>query len=451
AGGAQGGSYQRPLLLLLDRSVDLVTALRHSSTYQALLDDMLDHRLNRVILDVDGGGGASGSGKSGGGAAAGKKRRTYDVDGETDSFYAAHKGAPFPEAIEANGTELAAVTQKEEAIRRKTTAAGINVDSAMAGGSALGAASAAAGAGGGTTQELAAAVESLPGLLEQKKALEMHTNILKAVMDVVAAREVPVYFEAEEDMVMTSRADKTRLQQLLGPGGKGSLRDKLRLLAVYCLAMRPASADMTELEGVLRDAAAAAGPAAAAEAARGLAALGYLRRQVSLQHLPTTQDAAAGGGGGGGGGASGEAPRSGPKYIQGLLAMAQTQATGLLAKAAATAGQLLSRANHTYVTSVVHSLLEHGEEDDSYLFLDPKLRGATVDVAAARARAPPPHDVVVFLIGGGNYAEFQNLQDYAARRGPAAPPLAITYGCTQLVNAEAFLAQLYKLGGHPPS
>ena len=62
--------------------------------------------------------------------------------------------------------------------------------------------------GGSNTRDLALAVESLPKLLQQKKALEMHTNILKAVMDVVAARQVPVFFEAEEEMISTSRADK---------------------------------------------------------------------------------------------------------------------------------------------------------------------------------------------------------------------------------------------------
>lgn len=35
------------------------------------------------------------------------------------------------------------------------------------------------GGGDEATQELAAAVESLPKLLDQKKGLEMHTNILK--------------------------------------------------------------------------------------------------------------------------------------------------------------------------------------------------------------------------------------------------------------------------------
>lgn len=39
----------------------------------------------------------------------------------------------------------------------------------------------AAAGGDEATQELAAAVESLPKLLEQKKGLEMHTNILKVV------------------------------------------------------------------------------------------------------------------------------------------------------------------------------------------------------------------------------------------------------------------------------
>lgn len=67
---------------------------------------------------------------------------------------------------------------QEEDIRRRTSAAGINADAATAG---LGGGGGLAAGGGGdeATQELAAAVESLPKLLDQKKGLEMHTNILK--------------------------------------------------------------------------------------------------------------------------------------------------------------------------------------------------------------------------------------------------------------------------------
>lgn len=57
---------------------------------------------------------------------------------------------------------------------------------------------------------------------------------------------------------------------------------------------------------------------------------------------------------------------------------------------------------------IVCSLLEYGEEDEAYLYLDPKLR-ERADPAAARARGPP-REVIVFMIGGGCYSEYQNLQ-----------------------------------------
>ncbi|CAM9431576.1 unnamed protein product [Ascophyllum nodosum] len=418
APGAAG--FQRPLVVVMHRAMDLVSMLRHNSTYQALVDDVLDHRLNRVTVEMDG--------KN----AQGKRLKTYDVDPEKDSFFRRFKGSPFPRAIEANGSELAAVTQKEEDIRKRTSAAGINADAASAGlgsGGALG----AGGGGEEATQELAAAVESLPKLLDQKKGLEMHTNILKAIMDDVAAREVPVYFEVEEEIISApTKRSKGRVQDLL-VSRKGSVRDKLRLLGVYCLATRPSVAELAELEEILKKSAASSGvEGAEQEAERGLGAITYLRKQVSLQHLPMQA------------GASGEESLSGTNQMfSGLFAKAQTKATGLLAKAAATAGQLLSRANNTHVTRVVESLLDNGEEDEAYLYLDPKLR-ERADLVAARSRGPP-REVIVFMVGGGCYSEYQNLQDFAQRRSQGAP-MSVTYGSTELINAEGFLEQLMELG-----
>lgn len=71
---------------------------------------------------------------------------------------------------------------QEEDIRKRTSAAGINADAATAGLGVSNALGGAAGGGDEATQELAAAVESLPKLLEQKKGLEMHTNILKVLL-----------------------------------------------------------------------------------------------------------------------------------------------------------------------------------------------------------------------------------------------------------------------------
>ena len=54
------------------------------------------------------------------------------------------------------------------------------------------------------------------------------------------------------------------------------------------------------------------------------------------------------------------------------------------------------------------------------------------------------NDAIVFMIGGGNYIEYQNLQDYAKTRS-TLPTKRIVYGCTELVNAPQFLEQVVQV------
>lgn len=44
-------NFQRPLLIVLDRNIDMATSLHHTWTYQALAHDVLDLSLNRVVID----------------------------------------------------------------------------------------------------------------------------------------------------------------------------------------------------------------------------------------------------------------------------------------------------------------------------------------------------------------------------------------------------------------
>lgn len=44
--------FSPPVLVILDRNVDLVPMLSHSWTYQALVHDVLDMKLNRVTVEV---------------------------------------------------------------------------------------------------------------------------------------------------------------------------------------------------------------------------------------------------------------------------------------------------------------------------------------------------------------------------------------------------------------
>jgi len=91
--------------------------------------------------------------------------------------------------------------------------------------------------------------------------------------------------------------------------------------------------------------------------------------------------------------------------------------------------------------------------NEEYRYLDPKsLRGGS---EVPRAKTPFT-DAVVFMVGGGNYIEYQNLQEYARSRnavgygsGVGMNPVAgkrVVYGCTQLSNASHTLKQLHQLG-----
>ena len=73
---------------------------------QALVDDLLGVHSNRVSVMVEKDGTET--------------MKHFELDSDNDSFWAAHRGSPFPEAIAANGEEVAEVTKKEEEVRKKT-------------------------------------------------------------------------------------------------------------------------------------------------------------------------------------------------------------------------------------------------------------------------------------------------------------------------------------------
>lgn len=76
-------SFQRPLLIILDRNVDMATPLHHTWTYQALAHDVLDLKLNRVVVEEPMGNTPTGGARS--------KSKTCQLDSK-DTFWMTHKG-----------------------------------------------------------------------------------------------------------------------------------------------------------------------------------------------------------------------------------------------------------------------------------------------------------------------------------------------------------------------
>lgn len=106
------GSFQRPLLALVDRNVDLGAMLQHTWTYQALVHDVMDYhtKLNRIVLPAEGGGGGAGQG-------AAQPAQSFDLDSSTDVFWSENRGLEWVEVAEASQQQLQQVSQEEESIR----------------------------------------------------------------------------------------------------------------------------------------------------------------------------------------------------------------------------------------------------------------------------------------------------------------------------------------------
>jgi len=75
------------VLLILDRKIDLVSVLSHGWTYQALVSDCLEMKLNRVTVTSP------------------QKKGAYDLDAN-DFFWAKNAANPFPQVAEDIDMEL---------------------------------------------------------------------------------------------------------------------------------------------------------------------------------------------------------------------------------------------------------------------------------------------------------------------------------------------------------
>jgi len=409
-------SLTRPLLVIMDRNSDLITPIQHASTYQALIDDLLTHNANRVEFVVT---------QDANGKRPKKTTKKFDLDPDKDPFYSNHKFQPFPEAIESNGVELQDVTQKEQQIRSKTANDGAPTTLDPLANTAA--------------NDLATAVDSLPALLDRKKQLEVHTSILQAVMNEVAARDVPQFYELEMALATgTYSKDPTEAKQnvleLVSDPTKGNIDDKIRLVLVFGLATTAKSADMDEVANAMKqglESSEGFDNTARKQLDAGIHAVQYVKQLRSMHMIPSmameemeSSQASSG------------------DMLSSLVSRASRQSTALFAKATAKMGNILGKTHKHRATQVVENLcdMKPNTEDDEYLYLDPKVKG-DVDINALRTMTRAPvRQVIAFMIGGGCYSEYQNLQMVANERR------TVSYGSTELVTPCQFLAQLEQLG-----
>ncbi|CAE7437298.1 SLY1, partial [Symbiodinium sp. KB8] len=219
---------ERPLLLLLDRSLDLCSMLTHPSSYGGFIADTLGLKGNRARIppSADAGAGARGE--------------AVDLDVRTDAFWEEFSAAPLPGAIEGNDAQLKALVAEERKLRHTAGEAETEGDTLV------------------NTTGLASAMDGLPALLRRKAQLQSHTKLLQALMDIVTSREIPLFYEAEDTptaarvypLLGVPQEEVTRVKAAAKAGaspnsgvnlgtvtrGKGAFMDRVRVAAMFLLS-----------------------------------------------------------------------------------------------------------------------------------------------------------------------------------------------------------------------
>jgi sec1 family domain-containing protein 1 len=203
----------RPLLLVVDRRIDLAGPLKHSASYNALIDEILGINSNQIQIP-DG--------------------KLFDID-RRDWFWRENSTKPFPKVAEA--VELALKTYKIEYDRVLQTTPGMTEDIMKSAGDVNSSNSTTTTL---TPEQLKIAINVLPELTERKRLIDTHLQISTALLDSIKTRDLGTLFNIEQEisnsyLTSTSQVSGNNIFSTLKDSKIGNSNDKIRFFLIFLI------------------------------------------------------------------------------------------------------------------------------------------------------------------------------------------------------------------------
>ncbi|KAK8244682.1 Sec1-like protein [Phyllosticta capitalensis] len=440
--GAAGHTpSSRPVLVIVDRNVDLIPMLSHSWTYQSLVHDVLKMHLNRITVEMP----VDETNPS-----KGVTKKSYDLNAN-DFFWSKNASAPFPNVAEAIDLELQKYKQDSDEITKKTGAA--SLDDLQNDSSA-------------SVKQLGAAITLLPELRERKGLLDMHMTILTALLKAIKDRQLDNYFQIEENITKHSKA---QILELIKDNEKGNEpMDKLRLFIIWFLSTEQ-EVSRTDMEGFDQALQAVGADTASLRYVKTVREITRMTMMSSAPSQPAQSSA------------SSDLFRGFSSLSNRLTDRFKDAGLGSNFENLISGVKNFLPANKDLtLTKITESIMDPQNASSSaiaktenYLYFDPRSANARGTMPpASQARNQPGGlggvgrgieasfgqrrqgftEAIVFTVGGGSMDEYGNLQEWAKRTSGAGAPGAgprrrVVYGSTELVNADDFIdSELAKLG-----
>lgn len=378
---------QRSVLILVDRNIDLSSMFSHSWIYQCMISDVFD--LKRNTIKIDG-------------------AKNYDIDPK-DFFWNKNSQLPFPDVVENANLELELYKKEAMELTAKTGITSLNdLDNEN------------------DTAKIQQAVDKLPELTNRKATLDMHMDVLASLLKELESKSLDKFFEIEQNY-SNPKIEQEFLELMDETSKKDNTSDKFRTFIILYLLLDLSESFVTRVKGKL------------VELGVNIDALKYIEKFKQMSRTVSFSQVES---------------DTGDLNVKNNSALFNNLSSRLYGLTEGKIGEglsslttglkkLLPVKKNLPITNIVESILDPNSSNnsiqitDDYLYLDPKLRGGHSKPPKRQAYS----ESIVFVVGGGNYVEYQNLQELVGEQVKR-----VIYGSSGIVTAKEFLGECGQLG-----